>query len=179
LFPTFLLSIVTTVHADTWAKFYYIFGFIVFSSKAQNLCAVRQLEHAENLKTWKPIRTVYLGANHNNKFVFDAGIRRIELDEKTSEVIELCPGKGCGQSVRCQQLAHQLRDRGTTDVIPSKTSRKVELALDDLAYKGRNVIERMFCRLKDFRRVATRYDKLAHNFLSAIALAAVVTCWAA
>ncbi|MGY4281356.1 transposase [Bradyrhizobium sp. LM2.7] len=40
------------------------------------------------------------------------------------------------------------------------------------AYKGRNVIERCFCRLKDFRRVATRYDKLARNFLAAVHLAA-------
>ena len=38
-------------------------------------------------------------------------------------------------------------------------------------------IERMFCRLKDYRRIATRYDKLATNFLSAICLAAVVTWW--
>jgi transposase len=43
--------------------------------------------------------------------------------------------------------------------------------------KGRNVIERCFCRLKDFRRIATRYDKLAPNFLPAIQLAAVVAYW--
>ena len=42
----------------------------------------------------------------------------------------------------------------------------------------RNVIERMFCRLKDFRRIATRYDKLARNFLAAVALVAAVTWWA-
>ncbi|HKU63675.1 MAG TPA: transposase, partial [Rhizomicrobium sp.] len=40
------------------------------------------------------------------------------------------------------------------------------------------VIERMFCRLKDFRRIATRYDKLARNFLSAVLLAAAITWWA-
>ena len=45
------------------------------------------------------------------------------------------------------------------------------------AYKRRNVIERCFCRLKDFRRVATRYDKLAKNFLAADRLAAIVACW--
>ena len=45
------------------------------------------------------------------------------------------------------------------------------------ARKGRNVIERCFCRLKDFRRVATRYDKLARNFLAAVHLAAVVAYW--
>jgi transposase len=45
------------------------------------------------------------------------------------------------------------------------------------AYKGRNVIERWFCRLKDFRRIATRYDKLARNFLAAVHLAAPVAYW--
>ncbi|MCK1484529.1 transposase, partial [Bradyrhizobium sp. 193] len=44
-------------------------------------------------------------------------------------------------------------------------------------YKGRNVIERCFCRLKDFRRVATRYDKLARNVLAAVHLAALVAHW--
>ena len=43
--------------------------------------------------------------------------------------------------------------------------------------KDRWLIEAMFCRLKDLRRLATRYDKLAANFLSAAALAAVVTLW--
>jgi transposase len=45
------------------------------------------------------------------------------------------------------------------------------------AYKGRNVIERCFCRLKDFRRVATRYDKLARTFLAAVHLAAIIAYW--
>ena len=40
-----------------------------------------------------------------------------------------------------------------------------------MLYRGRNAIERMFCRLKDFRRVATRYDRLATNYLAAVCLA--------
>ncbi len=47
-----------------------------------------------------------------------------------------------------------------------------------MLYRGRNAIERMFGRLKDFRRIATRYDRLAHNFLAAaVTLAAVVIWW--
>jgi len=46
-----------------------------------------------------------------------------------------------------------------------------------MLYRGRNAIERMFCRLKDVRCIATRYDKLAANFLSAIYLAAAVSYW--
>jgi transposase len=45
------------------------------------------------------------------------------------------------------------------------------------AYKGRNVIERCFCRLKDWRRIATRYDKLARNFLSALCFVAMLAYW--
>ncbi len=75
-------------------------------------------------------------------------------------------------------LRHRLREAQTQAVIPSTASRKRPYPLDMAAYKLRNVIERMFCRLKDFRRIATRYDKLARNFLSAVALAAAVTWWA-
>jgi putative transposase len=46
-----------------------------------------------------------------------------------------------------------------------------------IAYRDRNLIERMFGRLKDFRRVATRYDKLARNFLSGVLIAAAVIWW--
>jgi transposase len=42
---------------------------------------------------------------------------------------------------------------------------------------ARNAIERMFCRLKDFRRIATRYDRLAANFLAAVCIAATVSYW--
>ena len=51
------------------------------------------------------------------------------------------------------------------------------LARDKVRYKGRWRIEAAFCRLKDFRRIATRYDKLARNFLSAVALATLVAFW--
>ncbi len=62
--------------------------------------------------------------------------------------------------------------------IPSSARRKRALPLDRGAYRRRNLIERMFCRLKDWRRVATRYDRLAENYLSAIALVVTVCFWA-
>ncbi len=62
-------------------------------------------------------------------------------------------------------------------VIPSTASRTVPYPLDHRAYKRRNVIERLFGRLKNWRRIATRYDRLARNFLAAIALVAIVTEW--
>ncbi|MGL4965858.1 MAG: transposase, partial [Inquilinus sp.] len=62
--------------------------------------------------------------------------------------------------------------------IPTHPTRKHQWPIDLDIYKQRNLVERMFNRLKDFRRIATRYDKLARNFASAIACAAIVLWWA-
>ncbi len=70
-----------------------------------------------------------------------------------------------------------LIDRGTLPVIPNNPTRKHKHPFDRRAYRLRNVIERTFSRLKDWRRVATRYDKLARNFLAAVAIAATVIYW--
>lgn len=70
-----------------------------------------------------------------------------------------------------------LRTAGTTPVIPGRKTRRKPIRYDRDRYKDRWRIEAAFCRLKDFRRVATRYDKLAINFASAIALASVVAFW--
>jgi transposase len=66
---------------------------------------------------------------------------------------------------------------GALPVIPNKSDRKNIHPFDATRYRDRNVIERMFCRLKDFRRIATRYDKLARNFLAAIMIAAMIAYW--
>lgn len=74
-------------------------------------------------------------------------------------------------------LRQPLEAQGTEVVIPSNATRRKPYPLNRLAYRRRNVIERMFCRLKDFRRIATRYDCLARNFLSAIAIVATAWFW--
>lgn len=68
--------------------------------------------------------------------------------------------------------------RGTVPVIPNNPTRKQIQPFDAEAYKRRNIIERTFCRLKDWRRVATRYDKLATNFAATCYIAAILTWWA-
>jgi transposase len=62
-------------------------------------------------------------------------------------------------------------------VIPSTTSRRQPIPYDKRLYRQRNLIERMFARLKDFRRIATRYDKLARNFLAGALMAATAVWW--
>ena len=71
-----------------------------------------------------------------------------------------------------------LADRGTTPEIKQNPTRKRRYPFDAEAYRGRNVIERAFCLLKDWRRVATRYDKLARNFAATVILAAIIRWWA-
>ena len=70
-----------------------------------------------------------------------------------------------------------LATHGCEAVIPPNPTRKHPASYDRSAYKSRNLIERMFCRLKDFRRVATRYDKRVDTYLSAVPLAATIQWW--
>lgn len=70
-----------------------------------------------------------------------------------------------------------LTDRGTTSVIKQNPIPKCLLSLDEEAYKGRNIGERVFSRLKDCGRVAARYDKLARNFQAAILLVSLAIWW--
>jgi len=70
-----------------------------------------------------------------------------------------------------------LKDKGIRACIPGRKQRKKTVKFDRRRYKRRNRIEIMFGRLKDWRRVATRYDRCPEVFLSAIMLAAIVIYW--
>jgi transposase len=70
-----------------------------------------------------------------------------------------------------------LAARGLTACIPSKANRKIAIAHDRVLYRQRHKIENMFGKLKDWRRIHTRYDRCAHTFFSAICIAATVIFW--
>ena len=70
-----------------------------------------------------------------------------------------------------------LAERGITPCIPSTRSRRTPLPYDADLYRQRHRIEVMFGRLKDWRRIAMRYDRCAHTFFAAVVLAATVTFW--
>jgi len=74
-------------------------------------------------------------------------------------------------------LRRLLIARGTIPVIPNGPRRTSLHPFDRDAYKRRNLVERAFCRLNDFRRVATRYDKLAVTYAAAVSLAAIIAWW--
>ena len=73
-----------------------------------------------------------------------------------------------------ERVIEPLRDAGIEPVIPAKANRKQPRPYDKDLYKARSLIENFFCKLKQFRAIATRYDKTARNFLAAIQLAAAV-----
>jgi transposase len=73
-----------------------------------------------------------------------------------------------------KRVIEPLLAAGKTLVIPPKSNRKIKRAFDQEMYEARHLIENLYCKLKQFRAIATRYDKTARNFLAAIHLAAAV-----
>ena len=73
-----------------------------------------------------------------------------------------------------ERVIKPLLAAGKTFVIPPKSSRKTPRPFDREMYKARHLIENFYCKLKQFRAIATRYDKTASNFLAAIHLAAAI-----
>jgi transposase len=74
-------------------------------------------------------------------------------------------------------VREKIEARGIAPNIPPKSNRRWKPCFSPVLYRGRNAIERMFNRLKDYRRIATRYDRLAQNFLAAVCIAATVSYW--
>jgi putative transposase len=70
-------------------------------------------------------------------------------------------------------LREAVLERGAEPVIPSKANRRAPLPYDKALYKERNLVERFFNKLKQFRRVATRYDKLLANYRGFVLIAAI------
>lgn len=69
----------------------------------------------------------------------------------------------------------ELKSAGVAEVvIPPKRNRRVQREYDREKYRGRNIIERAFNRLKYFRRIATRYEKTARNYYSLVCIAAAI-----
>lgn len=73
-----------------------------------------------------------------------------------------------------ERVIEPLLARGKSVVIPPKSNRKVRRDFDKDPYMARHLIENFFSKLKQYRAIATRYDKTARNFLAAIHLAAAI-----
>lgn len=73
-----------------------------------------------------------------------------------------------------QRVLHKLEEKGIISVIPPKSNRKIQRDYDKHLYKARHLIENFFQKLKQYRAIATRYDKTAQNFLAAVHFTATV-----
>ena len=93
-----------------------------------------------------------------------------ELLDDLPEATELLADRGYDAN----WFRDALRDKGIEPCIPPKRKRKVHIDYDKTLYRQRHKIEIMFGRLKDWRRIAMRYDRCAHTFFSAICIAASV-----
>ena len=74
-------------------------------------------------------------------------------------------------------VRRKIESKGAAPNITPKANRRWKNCFSPVLYHDGNAIKRMFGRLKDFRRIATRYDRLAHNFLAAVCLAATICYW--
>ena len=108
------------------------------------------------------------------------GGNRHDIKPAAGLIEPLPPAKSLLRDAACGSDAFSafLTGRGTTPVIKQNPTRKRLHPFDKHPYKGRNIIERAFSHLKDWRRVTTRYDKLARNFCATVVLAAILRWWA-
>jgi transposase len=89
------------------------------------------------------------------------------------ELCEVLPDKLLAdRGYDAHAIRNDLRERGIEPVIPSKSNRTEPIEYDREAYKRRNLIERCVNALKQFRRIATRYEKTARAFLSMLCIGA-------
>ncbi|WP_299379684.1 transposase, partial [uncultured Kiloniella sp.] len=74
------------------------------------------------------------------------------------------------------KIREAIADEGALAVIPSKSNAKNKVPHDKNLYAMRNIVERFFCKMKDMRRLATRFEKKGENFLNMLFLFSI-RCW--
>jgi putative transposase len=109
-----------------------------------------------------PVRLIGSPGQHN-----DIALAHDLIDDFVADAT--IADKGYDADHLCEKIA----ETGGQPVIPPKRNRTFKRAYDVELYKERNTIERFFNKLKQFRRVATRYDKLLDNFMGFVKLAAI------
>jgi len=114
----------------------------------------------------RPLRIDITGAQIHDSKAFGAFL---DWDQPPLAIVA---DKAYGSKAIRQSIA----DRGALAVIPSKSNAKEPVPHDPDLYAMRNLVERFFCRMKDMRRLTTRYEKLKRNFLSMVHIFAI-RCW--
>ena len=123
--------------------------------------------HALGDREGRPIR-LYLTAGQRSDFKGADGLLP-DLTGATSLIAD--------RGHDSNKVRKLLADQGVTACIPAKKNRKEQIPYWEQTYKKRHKVENIFAKLKDWRRIATRYDRCAHTFMSAIYIAATVIFW--
>ena len=124
--------------------------------------------HALTDEYCRPIAFCLTGGNVADCIAGEALLTSIPIDSM------ILHGDKGYDSDRFRQL---ISDHALAPNIPPKSNRKFKPSFFISLYKNRNAVEQGFCRLKDFRLIATRYDRLAKNFLAAVQITAIVCYW--
>ncbi len=113
----------------------------------------------------RPVRIILTGGERND----------------CTQAVSLIKGRACRYVIAdkgydTEEILNEIKENGSEPVIPPKRNRINQRSFNRVVYKDRNKIERMFSKLKQFRRVATRYERKSVNFLGMIILASL-TLW--
>ncbi len=94
-------------------------------------------------------------------------------------MIDLLNGAGKSRAVvadkayNSAEIRQHITDQGALAVIPTKSNAKKQIPHDKSLYRMRNIVERFFCKMKDMRRLTTRYEKIKTNFLAMLNIFAI------
>lgn len=122
--------------------------------------------HAAVDDAGRPLRIDVTGAQTHDSKAFDAF-----LDWEATP-LAIVADKAYGSA----EIRQAIADEGAEAVTPSKSNAKVPIPCDPNIYAMRNLVEKFFCRMKDMRRLTTRYEKLKRNFLSMLHIF-TIRCW--
>lgn len=114
----------------------------------------------------RPLRFEITGAQTHDSKAFDAFIG---WQKQPAAIV-------ADKAYGSKSIRQAIADEGALAVIPSKSNARIHIPHDPDIYAQRNQVERFFCRMKDMRRLTTRYEKLKRNFLSMVHLFAI-RCW--
>ena len=125
--------------------------------------------------TGKPVTFLITAGQRHEQSVFEALMETGTVKQARRGRPRIRPERVVGDKAYSSRMVRRyLRRRGIRAVIPTKRDERRSPTFDRAAYRERNTVERLINRLKQFRRIATRYEKRAVNYLAMLTIAAVL-----